>query len=65
MDSRTGELYENREFALKALVPDEAIVELHGTEKAIRRISKAVKADHRREVRRKNKAARASRKRNR
>ena len=43
MDSRTGKLYSNRDEALAAGVPEDDIVELAGTPKAVKRISRMVR----------------------
>jgi len=43
MDDRTGDLYRSIPEALKAGVPEERIVELGGSEKAIRRVARKVR----------------------
>ena len=44
MDSRTGELYPSRQAAREAMIPEEHIVEVRGTEAAVARVSRAVRA---------------------
>jgi len=43
MDERSGDLYSDREAALRAGVPEESIVEMRGPKEAIARISRRVR----------------------
>ena len=43
MDDRSGDLYPSKADALRAGVPDKHIVELYGTEEAIKRVSGRVR----------------------
>lgn len=61
MDISTGEIYGSKEHALKAGASADNIVELIGSKEAVITVSGAVKDARRR----KNKAARKSRKKNR
>ena len=66
MDSNTGELYKDKDEALKSGVLKEDIVELEGTEEAIKRVSTAVKSHYRFEKeKKKRKQQRESRRKNR
>lgn len=65
MDSRTGELYDTKGDALKALVPEEDIVEIIGTEEAVKRVSERITSDEKRVRRAKARRAKQSRKLNR
>jgi hypothetical protein len=43
MDDRTGDLYPSKQAALDAGVPREHVVEIVGTEEAIRRVARRVR----------------------
>lgn len=62
MDSQTGNLYSSKEEAKKAGVREKDIILLSGTPEAIKSVSDTVKKNHNRK---KNKAAKAARKKNR
>jgi hypothetical protein len=64
MDANTGELYRNRNAALRAGVRDEDIVEIRGTNRAIKKVSNGVKFNFEK-ARKRRKAQRSSRRRNR
>lgn len=62
MDARTGQVYPSLKLAKVAGVPDEHLVELHGTEAAVQSVARAVQQQRATERRRKaSKAARAAR----
>lgn len=43
MDDRTGDLYPSKQAALAAGVPEKHVVEIVGTEEAIRRVARRVR----------------------
>lgn len=64
MDDRTGDLYPSKQAALERLVPEEHIVELTGSEAAIKRVARKVRMASRHENARR-KARRKAQKRSR
>lgn len=60
MDSRTGERFEHKQAALDNMIPEKHIVEIRGSEEAIRRVSRTLRAAWKR----RRKMQKASRRRN-
>lgn len=65
MDTMTGFIYQSFDAALTAGVPPERMVQIEGTPEAIESVSRAVSAAYRAERKARNKAAKASRRKNR
>lgn len=68
MDTRTGDLYPEQAAALKAGVPRDDLVEVSGTEKAIRRLRRKVRMMSKtkpEKMKAKRRSERAARRRNR
>lgn len=64
MDTRTGDLYPSRQAALDAGVPEDSVVEVAGTQKAIRGLQRRVRMASR-HVKARRKARRQAEKRSR
>jgi hypothetical protein len=66
MDTRTGEMYESKQAALDAGVPEKHIAEIVGEPKAVRRVARLVMSAVKRNAKRKakRKMQQASRRRN-
>lgn len=64
MDTRTGDLYPTKEDAIAAGVPEDSLVEVSGTKKAVRGLQRRVRMASRREPARR-KARRQAEKRSR